>query len=484
MGFTESQMLAALDVLTGRTPPQVDAPLAARLRAENRRWISQPNLVGFGMARRVVASKPCDELALKIYVERKLPLVALEVPVPRELAMPWGMVPIDVEAIGRGRPHLRQRPAKGGSNISHVKGDSGTLGCLVRSISNPEQRFILSNAHVLALSGYAKVDDPIVQPAQIDGGKSPADVIATLSDWSRFNPDPGYPNLMDAAIAKIEPGAVEASIGDRPPPDGVGYYVPEGMEIRIWGAKSSFRSARVTDPHLRLSVIYKGLDGHEFSVGFREQVKCEVYAQEGDSGAAVLDGNGLVVGLHFFGGDDFSVFNPIKPILDRFAVDVVRASGASTGASAATALPPVAPTYLPPIGSRPIAIDTLARTVWGEARNQGDLGMQAVAAVVVNRTRRGTYAGWTVEGVCEAPFQFSCWNEDDPNRAKLKAVNLADPIFVKCLSIGASAVDGTLADPTSGATHYFVNGTKVPAWSVGKTPCVTIGAHLFFNNVA
>lgn len=37
---------------------------------------------------------------------------------------------------------------------------------------------------------------------------------------------------------------------------------------------------------------------------------------------------------------------------------------------------------------RAVAIDTLARTIWGEARGESQTGQEAVANVVVNRVRR------------------------------------------------------------------------------------------------
>ena len=40
---------------------------------------------------------------------------------------------------------------------------------------------------------------------------------------------------------------------------------------------------------------------------------------------------------------------------------------------------------------RKLEIDTLARTIWGEARGEGSAGMQAVANVVMNRAAIG---GW------------------------------------------------------------------------------------------
>ena len=136
----------------------------------------------------------------------------------------------------------------------------------------------------------------------------------------------------------------------------------------------------------------------------------------------------------------------------------------------------------PPVGQRSVAIDTLARTLWGEARGEGEAGLKAVAAVVVNRTRRPADFWWghRVEDVCRKKFQFSCWNENDPNLPKLKVVTAATPPFETCVAVAKRAVDGLLADLTVGATHYHRRDIR-PGWAT--TPCARIGDHVFYNDI-
>lgn len=134
------------------------------------------------------------------------------------------------------------------------------------------------------------------------------------------------------------------------------------------------------------------------------------------------------------------------------------------------------------------AVDVLARTLWGEARGETVRGIEAVAAVVVNRVRAARAPGgprwWGVDivSVCRAPFQFSCWNKNDPNRAKLLAVTEADPVFAICRRIAARAVSGALPDPTGGATHYHARSI-LPRWAEGKPACAEIGRHLFYRDI-
>lgn len=132
-----------------------------------------------------------------------------------------------------------------------------------------------------------------------------------------------------------------------------------------------------------------------------------------------------------------------------------------------------------------LAIDVMARTLWGEARGEGKLGMECVAMVILNRVRvaddkGGFWWGRDVFGVCQKPYQFSCWNKDDPNRPKLLAVTKADIGFTLALSIAERAMNGRLNDITMGATHYHTRGIK-PFWSKGQSPCALIGAHVFYR---
>ncbi len=133
-----------------------------------------------------------------------------------------------------------------------------------------------------------------------------------------------------------------------------------------------------------------------------------------------------------------------------------------------------------------LEVDVLARTLWGEARSEGTAGMQAVASVVLNRVRiaqgRGGYWwGETIIQVCQKPYQFSCWNKDDPNFRKILAVaETEDFYFATALRIARRAVFASLSDPTDGATHYHAAGA-VPVWAQGKKPSAVIGRHIFYK---
>ena len=140
-------------------------------------------------------------------------------------------------------------------------------------------------------------------------------------------------------------------------------------------------------------------------------------------------------------------------------------------------------------------IDILARTMYGEARGEGDAGMRAVACVVMNRcaTAQKFIAGnarhhplfgdGTPASACKMSWQFSCWNAADPNSRIINDVDDSDSVFARACHIAADAVSGRLTDETGGATHYYDRRSPTPSWAEGKSPCAAIGRHLFFNNI-
>ena len=134
----------------------------------------------------------------------------------------------------------------------------------------------------------------------------------------------------------------------------------------------------------------------------------------------------------------------------------------------------------------PEDIDLVARTAWGEARGEGELGMEAVAAVIRNRVYDPERWAQTYDEVCLAPNQFSCWRADDLNRQKAVNVNFGDVRFFKAFALAASVMAMIRPiDPTHGANHYlteflFMSGDR-PTWADPKKLSARIGNHVFLR---
>ncbi len=145
-----------------------------------------------------------------------------------------------------------------------------------------------------------------------------------------------------------------------------------------------------------------------------------------------------------------------------------------------------------------INVDTVARTICGEARSQGQSGMADVACVIVNRAdiaasyvaahskNHPLFGDGTDASACTANwhgvYQFSCWTPGDPNLPIIQNLNIGMAIFRQALDIAQQACGGELDDRTMNSTHYKVIGTYA-SWAVGKTPCYTNQQHEFYNNI-
>jgi hypothetical protein len=127
------------------------------------------------------------------------------------------------------------------------------------------------------------------------------------------------------------------------------------------------------------------------------------------------------------------------------------------------------------------AVMTVARTIWGEARSGGFAGMRHVACVIANRVKNPGWWGHDFQSVCMAPYQFSCWNADDPNREKMETVGIDDPWFVQAWQIAKDTVSGRLADQTHGADSYYAHSMAVaPTWAKTAKRVYSDGWHDFY----
>jgi hypothetical protein len=278
-------------------------------------------------------------LALTFYVDRKLPLskmkahVAVPPTVPEAISGPMA-IPTDVVPIGKMRleavkdlknPLVTRKPIQPGYSIGHVEVTAGTLGAVV---IKDGKFLLLSNSHVLANSGHARKGEKILYPGSADDGSEPQDVVAKLYDFVKFKEGNDYLNTVDCAIAL----PLDNRLGDLIS-EIKGLFIPRGvtravrgMEVTKVGRTTGKTRGVVKDVHFR--VITNQYPGFSH-VGFLDQVFCERYTDNGDSGSLVIDtATGKAVGLHFAGFPDKhgvkgSVFNPIDEVLKRLGVKLL-----------------------------------------------------------------------------------------------------------------------------------------------------------------
>lgn len=126
--------------------------------------------------------------------------------------------------------------------------------------------------------------------------------------------------------------------------------------------------------------------------------------------------------------------------------------------------------------------DYLIRTVAFEAPNEPAIGKAAVVHVVLNRKKSGRW-GETIKKIVTQPWQFEPWMT---RRKEIEQLSPNDPRYRKAARITDGVLDGDIADPTSGATHFLNEtivrqrrGGSLPLWAQGQG--LVIGRHTFYS---
>ena len=135
-------------------------------------------------------------------------------------------------------------------------------------------------------------------------------------------------------------------------------------------------------------------------------------------------------------------------------------------------------------------VELLARTLYGEARDQGEEGMTAVGNVVLNRLNKKSWYGDSIEEIIKMPYQFSVFNpetkpdefEQDDNYKATISVTIDDPEYIAAREIALGLLEGKIKDNTGGATHYYNPDEANPSWidSPKMKSLKKIGDHSFY----
>ncbi len=314
-------------------------------------FLSRANVVGTGIGYKVTGGDPTTTLSIVCSVVEKVAASHLK---PTDLVPPIvNGIPTDVVATGRFRALQdrtgRHRPAPGGVSIGHQDITAGTLGCLVRRNGEP---VVLSNNHVLANSNEAVIGDSILQPGPIDGGTRPDDDIASLLEFvpisfvgapsdcpvataaagvlnafaallrrdTRLRPVTSLvtENLVDAAVARpgnpadvspeiLEIGQIQGSASGE-----------LGMPVRKSGRTTGLTTGVIQQVDVSANVQY----GAGRVALFTDQLLAGAMSQGGDSGSAVLDDHGNLVGLLFAGSESTTLFNRIENVFAALGLEV------------------------------------------------------------------------------------------------------------------------------------------------------------------
>lgn len=306
-----------------------ETPKVQALSATNK-FTSSPkaNIVGVGIGEKVSAGKYTGELCIKVLVAKKFP--KSQVSRGNSIAPSIDGVSTDIEGVGyigrlAVRHRTRIRPAQPGISISPVKAAThssmaGTLGIVSHERGKPENRYIISNNHVLANENLVDKGEAIIQPGTLDGGKN-GDRVARLTHVVplRFQ---NRRNWMDAAAAKFD-----ASLGVDKTILGIGEPRSGGRARLNSLVRKSGRTTGVTEGIVRILKLDLFNVGYSHGMARIDQIFAVegvsgAFSNAGDSGSGVMDERGRVVGLLFAGGGSYSYIIPIGRILRRFKMRI------------------------------------------------------------------------------------------------------------------------------------------------------------------
>src|SRR4030095_17030054 len=217
---------------------------------------------------------------------------------------------------------------------------SGTLGALV---TDGTTSYILSNNHVLGLSGKANVGDDISQPGRIDNNCQTPPIVADFTIAAPL----GTSNV-DAAIAQLRPGAMDANgtILDIGIPSSVVMSPSVGLSVAKSGRTTGFTMGTIASINTSVNVQYQAScgQGKKFVVSYTNQVviNSSTFSAGGDSGSLIVtnDSNHNPVARLFAGSSTTTIANPIGDVLNQLSAALRRTVSfvGSTQASSMTTL--------------------------------------------------------------------------------------------------------------------------------------------------
>ena len=212
----------------------------------------------------------------------------------------------------------RCRPLLIGCSVAHVTATAGSLSFMARH-NKTNSTVLVSNSHVFAHSGSAKVGDGITQPGRIDGT---ADPVAALLDFVPLKPDGS--NFVDAAIAVVDP-SVDLQPGSIP---GIGAFSFTGgdvlpiMNVTKVGRTSGLTRGVIT----AVEVDHVLVDTEVGTMTFDGQIEIKgaehAFSLAGDSGSLVVTDQKQGIGIVFCGNEfannglGITYANPLPKVMD------------------------------------------------------------------------------------------------------------------------------------------------------------------------
>ena len=302
------------------------------------------NVIGVATGFRMREGKQTNEVVVQVFVERKLPknsLTPSHVVPDRVPGLEGAAVRTDVIESPIPSAHqdtTRYRPVQAGSSIGpEATVSAGTLGGWACD-NTDDTTVLLSNNHVISNLDTLPALRRIVQPARLDGGVLPTDVIGSLKRHVAVNtianpPAPGAvipTSVVDAAI-----GSIDADVDIDHDVISIGPAIYElrapalNMNVQKRGRTTLLtNNGRITSVGMTFQCSYRNRTRiSQIQNAFRiTSTNGAVFDSPGDSGSLIFDqaagqvsGTRPVVGLLYAGG----TFNDGTPFCDACDINAV-----------------------------------------------------------------------------------------------------------------------------------------------------------------
>lgn len=272
--------------------------------------VGRPGVVGCGIAYRHRGDAPSGERCVVVMVEEKIPPAKLRGRrgglIPPALEVDGGPpVPTDVVEVGE----MRLKAAPGGSLGPTGTPGKGTLGVFAEDLFSGAP-VALTAMHLLEdlldFPGTPPRTDAIVYTAPCDG-EPQSRRLGRLLQGTRSGVDAAKISVDDGSVSRLVPG-----IGNVAGWRLIDVEADRGIGVALRGAVSGVQRGKIRIPLA-------------FVEGLSNLGKCIVAAipaAEGDSGAALLDEQCLVLGLLVGGSDTVNAFSPIGDVLSALSCDI------------------------------------------------------------------------------------------------------------------------------------------------------------------